>query len=269
VAADKVLYLAASFALFALVLLEWIALCRPLWVTKRLLRGVGLLFVGLQGTALICSALKWGPLGMAHPWPSTMLVVEGALVVLLLTDKSTKPTGVGASVATLAFIVHSWTFLLGTSPAETLEISPFARSVWYALYVAGALAAYSAYLNAGGGAIAYALSSISRAAGFGPQKLSTPDGLAFSRAALVLAFPFLSASMVARTLWTYLGWGSYWTWDLAGIWPLVLWLILGLTLHIRISRRRLRWTTAFLAILGLTLALAGLPLLSSGLAAAW
>jgi ABC-type transport system involved in cytochrome c biogenesis permease subunit len=269
VAVDRAAYLAASCALFALVLIEGIALYRPLWVTKRLLRGTRLLFVALQGAALTCSTLEWGLLGMAHPWPGTMLVIEGALVVLLLTDRSSKPTGVGTSVAALAFIVHSWTFLLVTPPAEILEISPFARSVWYVLYVAGALAACSAYLNAGGGAIAYAVSSLFHRTALGPQKLSAPDGLAFARRSLVLAFPFLSVSLAARTLWTYLGWGSYWTWDPEGLWPLVLWLILGVTLHTPLSRPRQRWATAFLAILGCFLALSGLPLLGSGLTAAW
>jgi hypothetical protein len=269
VAVDRAAYLVASFALFAVALLEGMALYRPLWVTKRLLQAIQLLFVGLQGAALICSALKWGLLGMAHPWPGTMLIVEGALVVLLLTNRSRKPTGVGASVAALAFIVHSWTFLLATPPAETLEISPFARSAWYVLYVAGALAACSAYLNAGGGAIAYTVSSLFHRTALGPQKLSAPDGLAFARGSLVLAFPLLSVSLAARTLWTYLGWGSYWTWDPEGLWPLVLWLILGVALHTPLSRPRQRWAIAFLAILGFFLALSGLPLLGRGLTAAW
>ena len=87
--------------------------------------------------------------------------------------------------------------------------------------------------------------------------------------ALALAFPPLSASVIARALWTHLSWGSYWTWRPAGLWVLVLWLILAATLHIRTSERRVRWATAALAILGCILALGGLPLLGSGLTAAW
>jgi hypothetical protein len=270
VADERLLYFAASFALFGLVLLEWVALRRPQWVTARILRGTRLLFLALQGAALICSIIKFGPLAMAHSWPSTMLVVEGALALCLLMERTTaKPTGAAAVVATLAFVAHSYTLLLGTPPTEALQISPFARSIWYAVYVASALAACSAYLNAGGGAIASAISGLSHAANTGPEKPAPPDAFAFSRTPLVLAFPLLSASLIAWALWTHLIWGSYWTWRPAGLWVLVLWLILGTTLHIRTSERRLRWAFAALAILGCALALFGLPLLGSGLTAVW
>jgi hypothetical protein len=267
--ADRLLYFAASFALFGLVLLEWLALRRPLWVTSRVLWGTRLLFLTVQGAALIWSAVKFGPLAMAHPWPSTMLVVEGALALCLLLERTSKPTGAAAVVATLAFVAHSYTLLLGTPPTEALEISPFARSVWYAAYVASALAACSAYLNAGGGAIASVIPGLSRAASTGPEKPAPADTLAFSRTALVLAFPLLSASVIAWALWTQLGWGSYWIWRPAGLWALVLWLIVGTTLHIRTSERRLRYAFAALAILGCLLALSGLPLLGSGLTVVW
>lgn len=268
-AVDRFLYFAASFALFGLVLLEWVALRRPLWVTNRLQRGTRLLFLALQGAALICSTVKFGPLAMAHPWPSTMLVIEGALALCLLIANPSKSTGAAAVVATLAFVGHSYTLLLGAPLAEALQISPFARSIWYAVYVASGLAACSAYLNAGGGAIASAISRLPGTASTRSQKPAPPDALTFSRTALVLAFPALSASVIARALWTQLSWGSYWTWRPAGLWVLVLWLILAATLHIRTSERRLRWATAALAVLGCCLALSGLPLLGSGLTAAW
>jgi hypothetical protein len=266
---DMLLYFAASFALFGSVLLEWVALRRPLWVTTWILRGTRLLFLALQGAALICSTVKLGPLAMAHPWPSTMLVVEGALALCLLMERTSKPASAAAVVATLAFVAHSYTLLLGTPPTDALEISPFARSIWYAVYVASALAACSAYLNAGGGAIASVIPGLSHGANTGPQKPAPPDAFTFSRTALVLAFPLLSASVIAWALWTHLIWGSYWTWRPGGLWVLVLWLILGTTLHIRTSERRLRWAFAVLAILGCFLALSGLPLLGSGLTAVW
>jgi hypothetical protein len=269
VAGDRLLYFAASFALFGLVLLEWVALRRPLWVTSGLLRGTRLLFLALQGAALIWSAIKLGPLAMAHPWPSAMLVVEGALALCLLMERASRPSGAAAVVATLAFAAHSYTLLLGAPPTDALQISPFARSIWYAVYVASALAACGAYLNAGGGAIASVIPGLSRVADTGPEKPPPTDALALSRRALVLAFPLLSVSVLARALWTQLGWGSYWTWNPAGLWVLVLWLILGATLHVRTSERRLRWAFAALAILGCFLALSGLPLLGSGLTATW
>jgi ABC-type transport system involved in cytochrome c biogenesis permease subunit len=269
VVADNTLYFAASFALFGLVLLQWVALYWPRRVTSRLLTGTQLLFLGIQGIALISSIAQWGPLGMAHPWPSTMLVVEGALLLALLIEKPSQSTGVGAVVASLVFVVHSYALLLGVPPTETLEISPFARSIWYATHVMTALAASSAYLCAGGGAIAYGLSGLFRRSRSETEKLSPPACLSFTRRALALAFPSLSASAATHALWTQLGWGSYWTWRPEQLWVLFLWLTLAITLHVGVTRPRLQWTTPLLSILGCLLSILGLPLLGSVLTATW
>jgi ABC-type transport system involved in cytochrome c biogenesis permease subunit len=269
VEADRVLYFAASFALFALVLLQWIALYRPRRVANRLLMGTNLLFLGIQGVALGFSVYQWGLLGMAHAWPSTMLVVEGAVLLTLLLENKARATGAGAVVASLAFVAHSYALLLGVPPTQTLKISPFAWSIWYGLYVISALTACSAYLCAGGGAIAYVLTVIFRATGFVSPEASPADCLSFVRKALVVSFPSLSASAVTQALWFYLGWGSYWTWRPAQLWLLLLWLLLAITLHVPFMRPRLRWTATFLSILGCLVALLGLPLLGSALTAVW
>jgi ABC-type transport system involved in cytochrome c biogenesis permease subunit len=269
VEADRVLYFGASFALFALVLLQWIALNRPRRITGRILTATYLLFVGVQGMALAYSAFQWGLLGMAHPWPSTMLVVEGVLLLSLLLGKPAAATAVGAIVASLAFVVYSYTLLLGVPPAQTLEISPFARSVWYAIHVVSALTACSACLYAGGGAIAYVFSGPFRAAGLMQPESSSADCLSIARRALVVAFLSLSVSAVTQALWIYLGWGSYWTWRPAQLWLILLWLLLAITLHAPARPPRLRWTAAFLTILGFLVALLGLPLLGSALTAVW
>jgi ABC-type transport system involved in cytochrome c biogenesis permease subunit len=269
VEADRILYLAASFALFGLVLLHWVALYQPRRITNRLLAGTRLLFLGIQGAALVYSAAEWGPLAMAHSWPSTMLVVEGALLLCLLIGRPGLPRGVGAVVVSLAFAVHSYTLLLGVPPTQPLEISPFARSIWYAICVISALLACSACVCAGGGAIACALSGLFARAERIPREFSPPDCLSFSTKALVVAFPSLSVSALTQSLWTYLGWGSYWTWRPSQLWLLFLWLILAITLHVPSLRPRRLWTTAFLSFLGCTVALLGLPLLGSGLTAVW
>jgi ABC-type transport system involved in cytochrome c biogenesis permease subunit len=269
VEADRVLYFAASFALFALVLLRWIALYRPRRVANRLLMGTSLLFLGIQGLALGFSAFQWGLLGMAHAWPSTMLVVEGAVLLTLLLENRARVTGAGALVASLAFVVHSCALLVGVAPTQTLEISPFARSIWYGLHVISALTACSAYLCAGGGAIAYVLVVLFRATGLESRESSPADCLSFVRKALVMAFPSLSVSAVTQALWVYLGWGSYWTWRAPQFWLLLLWLVLAATLHVSFMKPRLRWTATFLSILGCLVALLGLPLLGTALTAVW
>jgi ABC-type transport system involved in cytochrome c biogenesis permease subunit len=269
VEADRVLYFAASFALFGFVLLQGIALCRPHRVANRLLIGTLLLFLGIQGVALGFSAAQWGLLGMTHPWPSTMLVVEGALLLTLLLDNKARATGAGATVASLAFAVHSYALLLGVPPTQTLEISPFARSIWYGMHVISAFIACSAYVCAGGGAVACVLSVTLGATGRVLREVSPADCLSFVGRALVVAFPSLSASAVTQALWIYLGWGNYWTWRPAQLWLLFLWLVLTITLHVRSTRPRLRWTTVILSMLGCLAALLGLPFLSSAFTVVW
>ena len=89
----------------------------------------------------------------------------------------------------------------------------------------------------------------------------------FWRRALAVAFPSLTGSLITGTLWTYLGWGSYWSWRPAGVWLLVLWLVLTVTLHIRVAPRWQGGVTALLTLVGFLVALLSLPLLGYGLAA--
>ena len=259
-APETALYYTANLALFAAVLLHWWNVCRPARIPDRILRSTLILFVTLQGVALVWSAAMSGPPSIAHPWLATMLMLEATILLCLLLERRPGPRAAGAIVVTLAFFVHSYSLVIGPPPLwEDLTISPFARNPWYMLHVLSALVACAVYVCAAGGVIVY----------LAARGTLLRDGKAFAQGTLTLAFPWLTGSVFAHAAWTYLAWGTYWSWRLAGVVLIILWLILVATLH---TRARSRWQgtiCALLTLIGLVLALASLPLLGQGLVATW
>jgi ABC-type transport system involved in cytochrome c biogenesis permease subunit len=268
VAPEVFLYFAANFALFALVLLRWLDVYRLGRVRERMSRGTAILFAALQCAAVLWSVARSGPVSVVHPWLATMTMVEATVLLCLLLVKAPAVRAAGAIAATLAFLVHSCSLLTGPPPLPTgLVVSPFARSPWYLLHALGAVVASAAYVCAAGGAIA-CLGVFAAPRGAATNRNSVQrDSQRLWRRALLIAFPWLAGSVLAHATWTYLSWGSYWSWRPAGICVLILWFLLAMTLHIR---PRPRWqdpAAALLAVLGLALALVSLTLLGQGLVA--
>lgn len=267
-APESFLYFAANFALFALALLWWLDVYRPGRLRDRVSRGTAILFAALQGAAVMWSVARSGPVSIVHPWLATMAMVEVTVLLCLLLVKGTAVRAAGAIAVTLAFVIHSYSLLLGPPPLQTgLVVSPFARSPWYLLHALGAVVASAAYVCAAGGAIAYLGVFVAQRGAPSKKNSLQRESQEFWRRALLIAFPWLAGSVLAHALWTYLSWGSYWSWRPAGICVLILWLLLAMTLHIR---PRPGWqgpAAALLALLGLVLALVSLTLLGQGLVA--
>jgi hypothetical protein len=270
VVSETTFYFIANFVLFAVVLLGCLDVCRSDWVPRRVSLGLVILFAAIQGTGLIWSGTKLGIFSMAQPWLATMLMVEGAVLLCRPLERRAATSAATTIVETLAFAIHSYVLILAPPPpAAAVAVSPFARNPWYLLFVAGVLVASSAYVCAAGGSIAHLMTvSLSRGKATTPE---TPQGnqQPFSLRALTFAFPWLTGAIFAHSLWTYLAWGNYWPWRPAGIWPLVLWLTLVLTLHNGTHPRWRGTTSALLTLLGLTVALLTLPLLGQALTTSW
>lgn len=267
---ETVLYFAANLILFALVLLSWVRLSRRHRVASRVLRGTLLLFLGCQATALLWSGARLGPWAFAHPYLSAMFLVESVLIVYLVLERLTTRRSVNPFVVSLAFIIHSYGLVVIPPPvAEALSISPFARSPWYLFHLLSALVGCSAYTCAGGGAIGYLTATLPPRSALDAGRLSLQDRQTFTRRALVIVFPWLSASLMTRALWTQLAWGSHWTWHPAEVSLLVVWLILTMTLHARSMPRWQGRPLALLSLLGFSLAMLSLPVLAQGPAPTW
>jgi len=80
-----------------------------------------------------------------------------------------------------------------------------------------------------------------------------------------LAFVFHSLMLVAGTMWAQDAWGRYWAWDPLETWAFITWLVLGLTLHLRLTYQLPLWVGWLLSITVFILAFLtffGVPFLS-------
>lgn len=263
---ESILYFLANLILFALLLLSWVRLLRPVLVTGGVLRATTLFFLCCQGIALLWSVARLGPWSLAHPYLSVLLLIEAAIIAYVVLEKLGPDGGAGPFVVTSAFVMDTYSIVLLAAPVpETLQISPFTRSPWYLVHLVTALIAFSTYTGAAGGALAYFAAPLLTRSRLAAEQISRERSGMFTRRALAIGFPWLSASLVAAALWTQLAWGSYWTWRPAEVWLLILWLVSTMTLHARSMPTWQGKPLAFLSLLGFSLALLSLPLLGQGL----
>lgn len=59
---------------------------------------------------------------------------------------------------------------------------------------------------------------------------------------MAIAFVFHSLMLVAGAVWAQDAWGRYWAWDPLETWAFVTWLVLGISLHIRLTYKLPLWT---------------------------
>jgi ABC-type transport system involved in cytochrome c biogenesis permease subunit len=266
VALELALYLAANLVLFSAVLLRSWNVRQPDRVRSGVLRCTLVPFIVLQGVALAWSTAVAGLQSIAHPWLATMAMLEATIVLCLLHERNIGTRAPSAVVVTLSFLIHSYGLVIAPLPVwQDTTSSPFARSPWYVVQVFSALVACGAYVCAAGGAMVQTVALLPRWGDSATRADLQRDGRAFSRGALTFALPWLTGSIFANAVWTYLTWGSYWSWRPAGVVLSIVWLILVITLH---ARTRLRWERTIwtlLTLLGLVLVLASLPVLGQGM----
>jgi ABC-type transport system involved in cytochrome c biogenesis permease subunit len=230
--------------------------------------GTLLVFAALQLAALTCSVASSGFVSIVQPWLAAMAMIEVAALLCLLLEKGKAARTLGTIAVTLAFLFHSYSLIVGRPPLQTgLIVSPFARSPWYFLYALGAIVGSAVYVCAAAAALAYLGAFITQRGALTKRNALQRANQDFWRRTLLIAFPWLAGSVLAHGLWTYLSWGSYWSWRLGGMCVLILWMLLATTLHMRPWPRWQGPTAALLVLLGMVLALVSLNLLGQGLLA--
>ena len=84
---------------------------------------------------------------------------------------------------------------------------------------------------------------------------------------MALAFIFDTCMLIIGAAWAHDAWGRYWTWDPLETWSLMTWLVLGITLHLRITFKLPLWIGWLLVLTVFILAFLtffGVPFLSLG-----
>jgi len=264
---EDYLYLAANLSLFAGVLLAWAGRIRPRATRIRLPNILLALFLGKQAVALSYSVATRGPGTISYSWSIAMIAVGAAALGLLVIDRSPRGTSAHATALTVAFAVHSWALLRVSAPeAVPSGAWPF-LNIWFVLHLLGAAAALGAYLVAAGDSITWVVITVSARVKPAQEREHRGAVTDLCQWALRIAFPLLTVSIFSRSVWSYLGWGTYWSWRVEGVGLLALWLVLASTLHVLRPSRWHHPARVVLVLIGLLVGLVTVPALGEGLAA--
>ncbi len=147
--------------------------------------------------------------------PAVML----ALVFAALTD---------ASVIPLPLVLKTW---------------------WFEVHVVTSFFAYALFSLAAAAGSVY----LYRARGPGQTTLVLLQNITYR--ATLWGFSFFSLSMLLGSIWAYLAWGSYWTWESKSTASLLLWFYFAGVLHTRFARQWRGRPAALLAVVGFALVL--------------
>jgi ABC-type transport system involved in cytochrome c biogenesis permease subunit len=82
-----------------------------------------------------------------------------------------------------------------------------------------------------------------RLPGFGTLNRLPDDGVldALVWRFMSVAFIFHSLMLIAGAVWAQDAWGHFWTWDPLETWAFITWLMLGLSLHVRLTWKIPLW----------------------------
>ena len=116
-ALELALYHAANLVLFSAVLLRWWTVRQPDRVRAGVLRGTLVLFIVVQGVALLRSTVVAGLVSVAHPWLATMAMLEVTILLCLFSERNLGTRAPSAMAATLGFLIHSYTLVVGPLPS--------------------------------------------------------------------------------------------------------------------------------------------------------
>lgn len=65
---------------------------------------------------------------------------------------------------------------------------------------------------------------------------------------MAVAFVFHSLMLIAGAVWAQDAWGRFWAWDSLETWAFITWLVMALSLHMRVTYRIPRWTGSLMII---------------------
>lgn len=191
---------------------------------------------------------------MAGHWPLTnryefaLCWVWASLGLHLLLEASWPGRGSGLFVLAVLLFVASYAVTRPETMQAITPLLPALRSPWFPLHAASAIIAYAACGIAAGFGLAHLFSQRMR------ERL--PPTAALERAmerSVVLAFPWLTFSILAGAIWAQHAWARLWGWDPKETWALLTWLWYLMILHLCPLPRWRGRRMAALVLLGLGL----------------
>ncbi len=199
--------------------------------------------IASAGLALhsISLILRWQVTGHG-PYISTYEILSSnvwiaVLFFLVLQWRFKRLANIGALVMPLSFIMMGFA-LMGSR--EIRQLPPSLRSAWLVVHILFAKLTVAAMLVAVALSIFYLLKNKKKAVGDSGflSRLPRVELLDDYTYRLVsFGFIALTIMIITGTIWGNYAWGSYWSWDPAQTWSLVVWLVYGVYLHGRITFR--------------------------------
>ena len=203
-------------------------------------RGLGQVFA-VAGLVLhaVSMVIRWRIVGHG-PYLNTYEILSStawtAVVLFILLQWREKGfANLGAAIMPIAFILMGFA-LIGSTEAK--NIPPTLRSIWLVVHVIFAKLTIAALLVATGIAILYLMKkhmSEDSAMLKRLPSLAVLDDYGYRLVAF--GFIVITIMIITGAIWANNAWGSYWTWEPAQTWSLVLWLVYGIYLHGRVTFR--------------------------------
>jgi cytochrome c-type biogenesis protein CcsB len=141
---------------------------------------------------------------------------------------------VAAVVMPILFTMMGW--LMTVSPGEA-HLPPTYHTVWLFIHIGFGKVFLGAVL------VAVGLSGVIllRQTAFGAnrfQRLPASDRLSeLAYRCMAIGFVFETLMLIAGAIWAQDAWGRYWDWDPLETWAFITWLIVGISLHTRLTFR--------------------------------
>lgn len=202
--------------------------------------GVGLASAGLL-LHTISLGLRWNVTGHG-PYISTYEILSSnvwiaVLFFLILQWRLKKFENLGAVVMPLSFLMMG-VALMGSR--EVRMLPPSLRSAWLVVHIIFAKLTVASMLVAVALSVFYLLKAREGSPDNGILSKLPSTGLLDDYSYRLVAFGFISLTIMIITgvIWGNYAWGSYWSWDPAQTWSLVVWLVYGMYMH---GRMTFRW----------------------------
>jgi cytochrome c-type biogenesis protein CcsB len=201
--------------------------------------GVGLGILGLM-IHTVSLAIRWSETGHG-PYISTYEIMSSnvwiaVLFFLVFQWKYRRFASLGAVVMPLSFLMMGFA-LMGSREAKMLP--PSLRSAWLVVHIIFAKLTVAAMFIAVAMAVFYLMKKGREDSRSGILSRLPEPRILDDYSYRVVAFGFVSLTIMIVTgvIWGNYAWGSYWSWEPAQTWSLVVWLVYGIFMHGRVTFR--------------------------------
>ncbi|WP_298440156.1 c-type cytochrome biogenesis protein CcsB [Geobacter sp.] len=186
----------------------------------------------------VALGVRWMETGHG-PYISTYEIISSdvwiaVLFFIVFQWRARRFANLGVLVMPLSFLLMGFAL---TGSRDVRLLPPTLRSAWLVVHVVFAKLTVASMVVAVALSVFYLLKD-RRSCSESPILAKVPDCAVlddFSYRLTVFGFIALTIMIITGVIWGNYAWGSYWSWDPAQTWSLVVWLVYGIYLHGRMT----------------------------------